>query len=65
MENEYSNGKAYKIVDNTFSKMYIGSTTQELSQRLAEHRREYKIYLNDKCVCVFFCLPLCLIFLMN
>lgn len=37
----YSNGKIYKIVDNTTGKIYIGSTTQPLAKRLAEHKRHY------------------------
>ena len=40
--NKYSKSKIYKIVDINFSKMYIGSTTQELSQRMTDHRKKYK-----------------------
>jgi len=42
----YSNSKIYKIVDMTNDNIYIGSTTQKLSTRLASHRRKYKDYLN-------------------
>jgi hypothetical protein len=37
---DYSKGKIYKIVDNTNGHIYIGSTTQKLSQRLSEHRND-------------------------
>tara|TARA_R110000772_G_scaffold56054_1_gene127778 strand:+ start:2156 stop:2641 length:486 start_codon:yes stop_codon:yes gene_type:complete len=42
----YQNGKIYKIIDNTNRDIYIGSTTQALSQRIAGHRNDYKQYLN-------------------
>ena len=45
----YSNGKIYRIVDNTNGKQYIGSTTQPLSKRLVAHRLDYKKYTNGKC----------------
>ena len=48
MENRYENSKIYKIVDNGFNKTYIGSTTQPLAQRLADHRYNYRKYLNGK-----------------
>lgn len=41
-ENKYHHSKIYKITDTNYTKMYIGSTTQELSERMAGHRREYK-----------------------
>ena len=41
----YENSKIYKIIDNTNGAVYIGSTTQSLSQRLASHRRDYAKYL--------------------
>ena len=40
----YSNAKIYKIVDNT-NNIYIGSTCKKLCQRLAQHRANYKQYL--------------------
>ena len=43
---KYSNSRVYKIIDNTNNNIYIGSTTQQLSKRLAEHTRNYKSYLN-------------------
>jgi len=39
---DYSKSKIYKIVDNTNGNVYIGSTTQSLSQRLAGHNSSYK-----------------------
>ena len=39
---DYSKGKIYKIVCNKTGKIYIGSTTSELSKRLSEHKRAYK-----------------------
>jgi hypothetical protein len=44
----YSNSKVYKIVDNTNNNIYIGSTTQELSKRLATHRAVYRRNINGK-----------------
>lgn len=44
----YSNGKIYKIVDNTNGNIYIGSTCKTLSQRLEKHRINYKQYLDGK-----------------
>ena len=35
---EYTNGKIYKISSRETSKIYIGSTTQKLSDRLTKHR---------------------------
>ena len=44
--NRYQNGKIYKIVDAGYNKCYIGSTCEELSQRMARHRHKYQHYLN-------------------
>ncbi len=38
----YQNGKIYKIVSNLTDKIYIGSTTMTLSQRMGGHRKDYK-----------------------
>ena len=43
----YQYGKIYKIVDKNFNKCYIGSTCEELSQRMARHRQHYRYYLNN------------------
>ena len=45
MSNKYQNGKIYKIVSADYSKCYIGSTCESLSQRLARHRAYYFEYL--------------------
>ena len=45
---DYKNGKIYKIVDNAYTKMYIGSTTQSLSKRFSKHKGDYKIWKNGK-----------------
>ena len=44
----YSNAKIYKIVDNTNGNIYIGSTCKKLCQRIAQHRYDFKRYLNGK-----------------
>ena len=43
--NRYRNGKVYKITDNAYTKCYVGSTCESLSQRMARHRKEYRNYL--------------------
>ena len=44
--NNYSHGKIYKISDNTSDKVYIGSTTQSLLQRLYHHKSNFKLNYN-------------------
>lgn len=44
----YSNSKIYKLIDNNTGNIYIGSTTQTLYQRKAEHVSDYKKYLIGK-----------------
>ncbi len=41
----YSKGKIYRLVCNTTGQQYIGSTAQSLSQRLGNHKAEYKMFL--------------------
>jgi len=41
----YKNAKIYKLVSNYTDKIYVGSTTQKLSMRKAEHTRDYQQYL--------------------
>jgi hypothetical protein len=43
---KYQNGKIYKITDNAYTKMYIGSTTQSLSRRFSKHKFSYKSWQN-------------------
>ena len=45
---DYSKGQIYKIVDNGFNKCYIGSTCEELSQRMARHRVKYNHWKQGK-----------------
>ena len=45
--NKYNNSKIYKICSNLSDKIYIGSTTQSLAQRLSEHIKHYKYYKDD------------------
>jgi hypothetical protein len=45
---DYKNGKIYKIVDNGYTKMYIGSTTQPLSKRFYAHKVNYRIWKDDQ-----------------
>src|SRR5690606_36204569 len=43
----YANGKIYKIISDQTDKVYVGSTTKKyLSDRMYEHRNDYKRYLN-------------------
>ena len=42
---KFKNGKVYKIIDKTNGNVYIGSTCQTLSQRLTQHKANYKQYL--------------------
>ena len=44
----YSKSKIYKIVCNITGLIYIGSTSQTLCQRLQDHKKNYKRYLNEK-----------------
>ena len=45
----YKNGKIYKLCGGGLT--YIGSTTQSLSQRLAQHRCNFKRFKEGKGVC--------------
>jgi len=48
MNGKYENGKIYRIVCNTSSKYYIGSTIKTIKERLSSHKQDFKMYLNDK-----------------
>ena len=41
----YQNGKIYRIVDVGYNKCYIGSTCEELSQRMTRHRHQYNSHM--------------------
>ncbi len=43
---KYQNGKIYQIVDNAYTKYYIGSTVESLSRRMSHHKTKYKQFLN-------------------
>ena len=43
--NKYNSSKIYKICSNLTDNIYIGSTTQSLSQRLSEHVRRCNHYI--------------------
>jgi hypothetical protein len=45
---DYQKSKIYKIISNGTDDIYIGSTTETLSRRLAGHTRSYKTYLGGK-----------------
>lgn len=46
--NRYEKDQIYKIVSPDFKQCYIGSTCEELSQRMARHRYHYTAYLKGK-----------------
>ena len=48
MENKYMKGKIYKLVDVGYNKCYIGSTIENLSNRIAKHRYSYKMWCSGK-----------------
>ena len=48
MENKYSNGKIYKIIDNSNNNIYIGSTIFTLKQRLKGHISSFKRFNNGR-----------------
>jgi hypothetical protein len=46
---DYSKGKIYKIQSHLGDKIYIGSTTKQyLSQRMVQHKGDYKCWKNGK-----------------
>ena len=42
MPRDYKNGKVYKLISDETNFIYVGSTTQQLSKRLYEHKRDAK-----------------------
>ena len=44
----YKNAKIYRIVCNKTGLTYYGSTCKKLCQRIAQHRTDYKRYLDGK-----------------
>ena len=48
-ENKYQRSKIYKIISNSTSDVYYGSTIEDkLTNRLSKHRIGYKLWLNNK-----------------
>ena len=47
IQNKYHNSKIYQITDIAYTKCYIGSTTEELCQRMARHRYHYTQFLKN------------------
>ena len=47
-DKRYNRGKIYRIVDIGYNKCYIGSTIEDLKQRMAKHRDKYKQYKQGK-----------------
>jgi hypothetical protein len=45
--NRYNNSKIYKICSNLSDKIYIGSTTQSIQQRLSDHVSNYNTRLTN------------------
>ena len=43
----YGNGKIYKMECNETGCIYIGSTTQPITKRIAGHKTNYKSFLNN------------------
>ena len=41
-QKDYKNGKIYCIRNNINDDIYVGSTTQPLSKRMAQHREDAK-----------------------
>ena len=46
--NKYATSKIYKVVDNSYTMCYYGSTTQQLSKRMTKHRMHYKLFAEGK-----------------
>jgi hypothetical protein len=47
--NKYNNSKIYTIRSHQTDKFYIGSTTKKyLSQRMANHKSDYRLFLQEK-----------------
>ena len=45
---DYKNGKIYKIINRETDDVYYGSTIQTIKNRFTDHKKNYKVYLNDK-----------------
>ena len=48
--NKYQQGKIYKLISSETDKIYIGSTCKKyLSQRLQDHKTDYKKWKKNLC----------------
>ena len=48
LNNKYNNSFIYTIRSPHTDKFYIGSTTQKLCKRFANHKTDYNLYVNNK-----------------
>jgi hypothetical protein len=48
MDGNLKIGRIYKITSENTDKIYIGSTTKKISERLCRHQYDYKGYINNK-----------------
>ena len=48
LSNRYASAKVYQVVDNSYTMCYYGSTTMQLSRRMAKHRLHYRLFGNGK-----------------
>ena len=46
--NKYASSKIHKVVDNAYTMCYYGSTTMQLSRRMAKHRLHYRLFGEGK-----------------
>ena len=56
MANKYQKGKIYKIWNDVDHEIYVGSTIETLSQRMAKHREKMKHKPHRKLYQHMFCL---------
>ena len=45
---DYQKGKIYKVLDNSYTKCYIGSTCEDLCRRMAQHKWQYKEWVKNR-----------------
>ncbi len=48
MANIYKNGKIYKIISDQTDKVYVGSTTSNINERLSNHKERHRRHLKGK-----------------
>ena len=47
-ENSYQNGKIYRIWSLDTNDIYVGSTSDTLINRFCRHKKDYKLWKQDK-----------------